>query len=121
MHFRTRQKIVQLVRTSYDATEKKPKAVVVGRMTLENPQLTSELRAALTDSEVKEAQAWIENQGRLHALREEMAALSLVDNLRLASNWFMRNAESRQASVAVSHVLPALHAFRKTLKDKGFL
>jgi len=83
VHFRTRQKIVQLVRTSYDPVEKKPKAVVVGRMDLDNPGVTDELCAVLTDNEIAEARTWIENHGRVGRLREEFAAATLAENLQL--------------------------------------
>jgi len=121
MHFRTRQKIVQLVRTSYDPVEKKPKAVVVGRMNLDKPSVTDELCAVLTDAEVAEAQAWIENQGRVGRLREEFAAATLADNLQLATNWLARHSDSRAAAAAVAELLPAFHKFRRTLREKGFL
>jgi hypothetical protein len=121
MHFRIRQNVVQLVRTNYDQKTKKPKAAVVGRMRLEKPELTRELRAQLTDREAKEAEAWIENHGRLGLLREEFAALTLAETLRLATNWFSRNADSRAAAAAVASVLPALHQLRKLFKEGGLL
>ena len=54
MHFRERNQIVQIIRTKYDAAEKKGKNEIVGRLQKANPKLTDELTAALTKEERKE-------------------------------------------------------------------
>ena len=121
MHFRVRKNIVQLVRTAYDATEKKPKATVVGRMPLDQPEITDELRSLLTPSEVVEAQDWISGQHRVAMLREELAALSLAENLELADRWFARQGDSQAAAAAAASTLAAWQSLRRTLKARGLL
>jgi hypothetical protein len=112
---------VQFVRTTYDVAGKKARAVVVGRMPLENPGITDELCAVLTDAEVKEAEVWIEGQGRLAKLREELAAMTLAETLALANRWFARQTDSGAAARAAANLLPELQALRRTLKTKGLL
>lgn len=121
MHFRTRQKVVQLIRTVYDPVEKRPKATVLGRLSLDKPVLTEQLRALLTEAEVKEAEAWIANHERTVHLREEFAAMTLADNFVLAQAWLTRNADSPAAMAVVSALLPAIQDFRKFLKSSNLL
>jgi hypothetical protein len=119
VHFRIRQHVVQLIRTSYDPATKKPKATVLGRMPLRNPALTPELRAALTPAEIKEAEAWLQRRGRLELLREEFAALGLPEELLRAANWFRTNADSPAAQAAAADLLPALYQLRQAIKELG--
>jgi hypothetical protein len=121
MHFRVRKNVVQLVRTTYDASEKKPKATVVGRIPLDRPEITDELRVLLTPSEAEELQEWVSGQHRMTMLREELAALSLAENLELADRWFARQGDSRAAAAAAAAMLQAWQSLRKTLKAKGLL
>lgn len=121
MHFRTRQKVVQLIRTIYDPAEKRPRTVVVGRLSLDKPELSAELRAQLSESEVRETEAWIRNHERTALLREEFAALTLADTLNLTQSWLGRNAEKPEAAAVVSALLPAFHDFRKFLKTSNLL
>jgi tRNA-dihydrouridine synthase len=119
VHFRLRRNVVQLVRTSYNAFTKKPKAVVVGRMSLRDPELSPELKRQLTEAEIAEAEAWIEVQHRMNSLKEEFAALTLPETLALASRWFSRNADSPAAAAVIPHLLPELQALHKMLRKKG--
>ncbi len=121
MHFRLRRNVVQLVRTSYDPATKKPKAVVVGRMSLRDPELSPELKRQLTETEIAEAEAWIKVQHRMNSLKEEFAALTLPESISLASRWFSRNADSLAASTVVPQLLPELQSLRMMLRKKGLL
>jgi hypothetical protein len=121
MHFRIRKNVVQLVRTTYDPTDKKPKAAVVGRIPLGNPEVTESLRGALTPEEAVELEDWIAGQHRVAMLREELAALSLADQMDMAERWFARQGDSRAATAAAAEMLPAYQRLRKTLKSKGLL
>jgi len=121
MHFRVRQNVVQLVRTTYDPATKKPKASVVGRMPLDAPALTQSLRQVLSPSELREAEAWIAKHGRLQLLREEFAALTLAENLSRAERWLGRNAELVSAPAVIGDFLPALQQLRRALRKRGYL
>ncbi len=119
MHFRIRRNVVQLVRTSYDPATKKPKAVVVGRMSLREPELSPELKRELTEAEIAEAETWIDVQHRMNSLKEEFAALTLPESISLASRWFSHNADSPAAAAVIPHLLPELQALHKMLRKKG--
>ncbi len=121
MHFRLRRNIVQLVRTLYDPATKKPKAMVVGRMPLRDPEVTPELKRKLTDAEIAEAEAWIDVHHRMNSLKEELAALTLPESIALASRWFSRNADSPTAAAVIPQLQTALQSLRKTLRNKGLL
>jgi hypothetical protein len=121
MHFRLRKNVVQLVRTSYDRVAKKPKATVIGRMPLRQPELSSELKHKLTEDEIAEAEAWIEGQHRMNSLKEELAALTLPESILSANRWFSRNADNPTAAAIIPQLLPALQALRKTLRNKNLL
>ncbi|MGR8936052.1 MAG: hypothetical protein ACU837_16990 [Gammaproteobacteria bacterium] len=121
MHFRTRKNVVQLVRTIYDQANKKPKAVVVGSIPLDNPVISDELRKKLTGEEIAAAETWINYYHRAALLRDELAALTLAETLRSANRWFARQGESEQACIAVAEMLPELQALRKTLKSSHLL
>lgn len=121
MHFRYRKNVVQLIRTTYNPETKKPKADVVGRLSMSEPVVTPELRAALTAEEVAEVEAWIKHQHRTALLREELAALTLAESLALANRWFARQGDSAEAGLAAVALLPELQTLRKTLKSSHLL
>ena len=85
MHFRLRKNVVQLVRTLYNPVTKRPKTVVVGRMPIDQPKLTRELKKMLTEDEIAEAEQWIDGQFRLNSLKEELAALTLGESISAAN------------------------------------
>jgi hypothetical protein len=115
MHFRTRKNVVQLVRTNYDAGGKKPKAEVVGSIPLRKPDLTDALRDNLSDNEIAEFESWKKTQQHAAFLREELAALTLVETIDLASRWFVREGESEAARAAAIGILAELPKLRKVL------
>lgn len=121
MHFRTRKNVVQLVRTTYDQANKKPKAVVVGRIPLDNPIISGELREQLSVDEIAEAERWIKYHHLTALLREELAALTLAETMRLANRWFARQGDTEEASVAATNMLLEFQTLRKTLKSKNLL
>jgi hypothetical protein len=88
---------------------------------LNEPALTDSLRALLSHSDVAELEEWIASHHWVPMLREELAALSLAENLELADRWFARQGDSHGAAAAAANVLPAWQSLRKTLKGKGLL
>jgi|GEM_PF-1803696 len=117
MHFRVRKKTVQLVRTTYNPSTKKPHATVVGNMLLDAPLLTEELKKILTNEEIEQTETWIEYNHRITLLEEEHAALTLINALNLANRWFKNHGESEVAHIAAANILPELQSLRKTLKE----
>ncbi len=121
MHFRLRKNVVQLVRTLYNPDTKKPRTVVVGRMPLKQPTLSSELKGKLTEDEIAEAEEWIDGQFRVNSLKEELAALTLPETISAANRWFSRNADNPAATAIALQLLPAFKTLRKMLRGKGLL
>jgi len=121
MHFRVRKNVIQLVRTTYDGATGKPRAQVMGRMSLAAPEVTPELEACLTEAEIAEARAWIGTQHRVAMAREELAALTLAETLDLANRWFARNGDATVSVAVAAQLLPQWQALRRTLKLQGFL
>ena len=118
MHFRIRRNVVQLVRTNYDPETKKPKAQVIGRLPLMKPEISEELRKLLTQDEVLETQTWIERQHRTSMLQEELAALTLAENLMLANRWFQQQDNTVTAAKIADGVLTAQRLLKKNLKQE---
>ncbi len=116
MHFRIRKNVVQFIRTTYDPELKRPKAAVVGRIPLENPIISNELRDELTVEEYVQACAWIEHEQRTTGLREELAARTLSETLAAANRWFQRQENLSELDWITGSILPELQALRKTIK-----
>jgi hypothetical protein len=116
VHFRIRKNIVQFIRTSYNPETKKPRALIVGRLALSETSLPAELRAQLNEAELAEAETWMANHHRTSLLREELAARTLAETLRLATSWFERPEVAVDARAIAKDMKPELQAFRKVLK-----
>jgi hypothetical protein len=120
MHFRERNQIIQIIRTKYDAAEKKGKNEIVGRMRRANPKLTDELTATLTKEERKEVAAWIESYATAAGLKRELAARTLHEQLALAQEWFA-DQKGDHARLLAASLLPAWVRLRLTLKKNGLI
>jgi hypothetical protein len=120
MHFRERNQIVQIIRTKYDAAEKKGKNEIVGRMQKANPKLTDELSAALTKEERKEVEAWIESYATVGRLKRELAVRTLHEQLALAQEWFA-DQKGEEARLLAASLIPAWARFRGTLRKNGLI
>ncbi len=87
MHFRVRNNVVQVIRTTYDPETQKAKGEIVARMSRANPQISDEMRQSLSAAELTEAQRWIDGQHRLERLSAEHAAWTLADQIDQAARW----------------------------------
>lgn len=120
MHFRVRKNVVQLVRTNYERASGRPRAEVVGRVSLSEPTLGPELVALLTADELREFDAWVSIQHRSMRAREEYAALTLAETLEMAERWFARADETPLAVSLASRLAPQWKSLKRTLKARGF-
>lgn len=115
MHFRIRKQVVQLVRMNYDAAVKRGRAEVVGSVKLSDPILPEELRHLLTAQEVDEFDQWVATQYRSHQLKQELAALSLAEQIDLAKQWFEAEGNSATAKIVADETQRSWKALRKKL------
>src|SRR3974377_1432205 len=120
MHFRERNQIIQIIRTKYDAVEKKGKSEIVGRLQKANPTLTAELTSMLTKEERKEVEAWIASYSSLGRLKRAVAARTLQEQLDFAQEWFA-DQKGDDARLLVASLMPAWARLRVTLKKSGLI
>ena len=120
MHFRARGRVVQVIRTSYDAGLKKGKNQIVGRLVKANPQITDALKAALTTEERKELASWIEGHATVERLKRDLAVRTLPEQLALAEEWFA-DRKGDDARVLAATLIPAWAHLRAALKRSGHI
>lgn len=120
MHFRERGQIVQIIRTKYDATTKKGKNEIVGRMNKADPKLNDQLSTALTPEEKKEVAVWLAGFDRSRKLKRELAVRTLQEQLTLAEEWFV-GQKSDDARFLAASLLPAWVRLRAAMKKNGLI
>ena len=121
MHFRVRKNVIQLIRITYDAGKKKGVNTVVGSVRLNRPELSAELQLALTPDEVAGFSAWLNTRHRADVLREELAALTLVETLTSAERWFEREGDSEVARAAATDIVTQWQSLRRQMAKSGLL
>lgn len=123
MHFRVRKQVVQLVRMNYDPAIKRGRAQVVGSVKLANPILPAELREQLTAQEVAEFDTWVATQHRSHQLKQELAALTLAEQIDQAREWFEQQGPENEetARVLAEEMLRSIKQLRRTFNQRGLL
>lgn len=122
MHFRTRRHVVQLIRMTYDSTIRRGRAEVVGSVKLADPVLPDVLRTKLTSAELSEFETWVATRHRANWLKQELAALTLADQMEQAQLWFERQDEGKEAARLVADgLLHSWQSLRRVLKQRGLL
>jgi len=121
MHFRVRKNVVQLVRMTYQAELKRGKSQVVGSVRLANLILSDELMEALTEEEVSEFSQWVTTRHHLDQLQQELAALTLAEQLQKAQTWFEHQRNSKAASAIAGDLVIRWQSFRRVLAKNGLL
>lgn len=115
MHFRVRKNVIQLIRVNYDADKKRGVNTVLGSIRLNNPELSPELHALLTQEEVAEFDAWLKSHFRAIAIREELAALSLAEEMTHAQKWFEREGNTEAARAAAANIVSHWQQLRRIM------
>ena len=121
MHFRARKNVVQLVRMTYQTDLKRGKYQVVGSVRLANLVLSDELTAALTEEEVSEFNSWVATKHHIDQLQEELAALTLAEQIQKAQTWFERQANSETARMVTGDLLTCWQSLRRVIAKNGLL
>jgi hypothetical protein len=87
MHFRNRGKSIQLVRTTYDASTKRPKTEVMGRLSPPKFELTDDIKEKLTAEELEEVTAYSTDVGRKRAVDRDYAVAHFGETLEAVNEW----------------------------------
>ncbi|MGQ0622867.1 MAG: hypothetical protein ACT4QA_23675 [Panacagrimonas sp.] len=95
MHFRERNRMVQVIRTTYDPARQKGRPEIVARLSKAKPAITDEVRKVCTPDELLEIQAWIAANSPVPARSEAVADLKGARRLAKGRN-------RRQAAAAAS-------------------
>ncbi|EWS65469.1 hypothetical protein Y695_01275 [Hydrogenophaga sp. T4] len=111
MHFRNRNRVIQVIRTTYDPATKKPKVQLLGTVNKANPEISDELRLTCKPRELLELKAYLQNQHQLGRMELEMAARTLVIQIQKAAEWFdtaMVNTENEVLAAEINRQFPLL-------------
>ena len=111
MHFRNRNRVIQVIRTTYDPATKKPKVQLLGTVNKANPEISDELRLTCKPRELLELKAYLQNQHQLGRMELEMAARTLVIQIQKAAEWFdtaMVNTENEVLAAEINRQFPML-------------
>lgn len=115
MHFRVRNRVIQVIRTTYDPATKKPKAQVLGTVNRVNPEISDELRLTCKPPELAELKAYLKNQQQLSRMELEMAARTLVAQMQKASEWLDTAAITTENEVLAAEINRQFPMLRKKL------
>lgn len=121
MHFRFRNNVIQVIRTTYDPATKKPRSQIVGRLRRSDPEPGPELLAACTAAEAEEVRRWIDGHMRAHAVAAEHAARTLVDQFDKAASWFAATKDLDCARALAADVQQQWIRLRNQLRRSGLL
>lgn len=73
MHFRERNRVVQVIRTTYDRRTQKGRPEIVARLSKARPAITEDVRKACSADELREIEAWIAANSATPAASEPAA------------------------------------------------
>jgi hypothetical protein len=121
MHFRRRNHIIQVIRTTYDPATKKPRADIVGRLQRGDTVAGADLLAACSPAEVEEVQRWIAGVMRADAVAAEHAARTLAEQCAKAGDWFAGTDDHDAARALAAEVQQQWVKLRTQLRRSGFL
>jgi hypothetical protein len=121
MHFRTRNNIIQVIRTTYDADTKKGKSVIVARMSAINPRINDAMIESLSSSELQEVEQWLEGQARLDGLKNELAAKTLNETINKAAKWLASTSNKEEGRALYTEINQAMVKLRRAVNKSGLL
>lgn len=121
MHFRFRNNLVQVIRTTYDPATKKPRTEIVGRLRRGETVPGAELIAACTSAEADEVRRWVASHMKADAVAAEHAARSLAEQMAKATEWFTSTKDEDSARLLAADLLQQWVKLRKQLHRDGLL
>lgn len=121
MHFRLRNHIVQVIRTTYDPATKKPRTEIVGRFQRSDPEPGADLLAACTPDEIEEVRRFIASQMKARTVAAEHAAWTLADQCARAAEWFAATPDLDAAGLLAADLQQQWVQLRNVLRRRGLL
>lgn len=116
MHFRSRNRVIQVIRTTYDPDTKKPKAQVLGTLDKATPEISDELRLSCKPAELEEIKAYVKNQLSLSRMELEFATRTLVAQMQKAGEWLDTAIASTENEVLAAQISQEIPLLRKKLQ-----
>lgn len=121
MHFRLRNHIVQVIRTTYDPATKKPRTEIVGRLQRSDPEPGPDLMAACSPDEIEEVRRFIASQMKARTVAAEHAAWTLSDQCARAAEWFATTPDLDAAGLLAADLQQQWVQLRNVLRRRGLL
>ena len=116
MHFRVREKAIQLVRTAYDANSKKGVSTVVGSIPRRTMALPDDLAERLSDAEKAEFRAFQASQSEVALLDAKLAAHTFPGTVRKVISYIEETTDEDEKELLRSYIDSALFDLRKYSK-----
>jgi hypothetical protein len=107
MHFRIRNKAIQLIRTTYDPVRKRGIATVVGSVPRRSPELPENVAAALTADEISEYETFQASQASIAVLEAKLAAHSFPATVQKIIAYIDETTDSKERDLLVGYLQAA--------------
>lgn len=103
MQIRIRDGKVQLIRTKYDPTIKRGRAVLLGTMSIHDSEIPSFISAKLTESERAQLQPMLdENKVKSETSNQSYSAQYLPRTIRYATKWYLTGDKGKFDLAAIA-------------------
>lgn len=116
MHFRVREKAVQLVRTTYNADTKKGVATVVGSIPRRTMVLPDDMAEKLSEEEKAEFKAFQSSQSEVALLDAKLAAHTFPSTVRKVISYIEETTNEDEKELLRSYIDSTLFDLRKYSK-----
>jgi len=119
MHFRERDKIIQVIRTRYDAGAKRARAEIVGRLDKARPQITEEMRQRCSPAELAEIGRWIAEGAAETRVGAHQRVAAVRRQLDALAEWLHEQPPSEEAEACIQSLFEHWRRFRRQLLRQG--
>jgi hypothetical protein len=119
MHFRERDRVVQVIRTRYDAGAKRARAEIVGRLDKARPEITDEMRQRCSPAELAEISRWIAEGAAEYRVGPRQRVAAVRRQLDALAAWLQDGPPSDDADACVRSLFEHWWRFRRQLRLQG--
>jgi hypothetical protein len=117
MHFRIRTNAIQLIRTTYDAEQKRGKNEVVGTVSRRNLTLSEEVAGKLTPEEKESFEAFVTTYRNTKSMQAKVHAFQLSDIVQQAIE-AAEGAEGAEQEMIIANLTGAAQEIRSFLNKR---